>query len=58
MTQAATKHHVKDAVTLLTHDHQEVKKAFKEYEALGERAFVTKKKLASEIYAALTIHAR
>lgn len=48
----------KDAITLLTQDHKEVKKAFKEYEALGERAFVAKKKLANEICVALTVHAQ
>ncbi|MDB5764685.1 MAG: hemerythrin [Herminiimonas sp.] len=47
----------KDAIALLTDDHKMVKAAFKEFEDLGDRAYVSKKKLADEICAALTRHA-
>lgn len=46
----------KDAIALLMADHKEVKKAFEQYEKLGERAYVAKKKLADQICEALTIH--
>jgi hemerythrin superfamily protein len=46
-----------DAITLLTEDHENVKAMFEQYEALGERAHVTKKRLATQICTELTKHA-
>jgi len=46
-----------DAIALLKQDHAEVKAMFKQYEELGERAFVAKKKLADKICLELTKHA-
>ena len=46
-----------DAITLLTEDHENVKAMFEQYEALGARAHVTKKKLATQICTELTKHA-
>jgi hemerythrin superfamily protein len=56
MSPTATKPSSKDAISLLTQDHKEVKAGFKQFEALGDRAFVAKKKLADEICSALTTH--
>lgn len=47
-----------DAIKLLISDHKKVKQAFKEYEGLGNKAFVSKKKLADEICTELLVHAR
>jgi iron-sulfur cluster repair protein YtfE (RIC family) len=47
----------KDAIALLIDDHEHVKSLFEQYEGLGERALVTKKKLATQICTELTIHA-
>lgn len=46
-----------DAIEILKSDHRKVEQAFSEYEKLGERAFVGKKKLADSICADLTVHA-
>jgi hemerythrin superfamily protein len=46
-----------DAITLLKNDHAEVEKLFKSYEALGERAYKSKEKLAGRIISALSVHA-
>jgi len=46
-----------DAITLLKNDHAEVEKLFKSYEALGERAYKSKEKLADRIITALSVHA-
>ncbi|PUA20124.1 hemerythrin domain-containing protein [Glaciimonas sp. PCH181] len=46
----------KDATTLLIHDHDSVKAKFKEFEAMGNRARIGKKKLADAICTELTIH--
>ena len=46
-----------DAITLLTEDHENVKQMFEQYEALGDRAKASKKKLATEICTELTKHA-
>ena len=46
-----------DAVTLLTEDHDMVKSLFEQYEKLGDRALVAKKKLATQICLELTKHA-
>jgi iron-sulfur cluster repair protein YtfE (RIC family) len=47
----------KDAIALLIDDHELVKSLFEQYEGLGDRALVTKKKLATQICTELTIHA-
>jgi hemerythrin superfamily protein len=47
----------KDALALLTADHNEARAIFKKYEELGERAYASKKKLATEVCNALTVHA-
>jgi hemerythrin superfamily protein len=46
-----------DAITLLKQDHAKVKAMFRDYDALGERAFASKKKLADQICLELTRHA-
>jgi hemerythrin superfamily protein len=46
-----------DAITLLTEDHEHVKALFEQYEALGDRANVSKQKLAIQICTELTKHA-
>ncbi|WP_426197331.1 hemerythrin domain-containing protein [Massilia sp. DWR3-1-1] len=48
----------KDAIALLTADHEEARALFSKYEELGERAWVSKKKLATEVCQALTVHAQ
>ena len=45
-----------DAITLLTQDHEQVKALFEQYEELGERAHVSKHKLALQICDELTKH--
>jgi hemerythrin superfamily protein len=45
-----------DAITLLTEDHESIKAMFSQYAALGERAIITKKRLATQICAELTKH--
>ncbi|PWF43658.1 hemerythrin domain-containing protein [Massilia glaciei] len=45
-----------DAIALLTSDHREVADLFKQYEALGERAKSSKKRIADEVCTALTMH--
>ncbi|HZX29400.1 MAG TPA: hemerythrin domain-containing protein, partial [Telluria sp.] len=47
-----------DATRLLAQDHREVEAMFEKFEALGERAKVSKKKLAEEICQALIVHTR
>jgi hemerythrin superfamily protein len=47
----------KDAVALLKADHDNVKSLFKQYDALGDRAHASKKKLATQICLELTKHA-
>lgn len=46
-----------DAISLLIEDHENVKSMFEQYEALGDRAHVTKKRLATQICTELTKHA-
>jgi hemerythrin superfamily protein len=46
-----------DAITLLTEDHEHVKSLFEQYEELGDRAHITKQKLALQICEELTKHA-
>jgi len=43
-----------DAITLLTEDHEHVKSMFEQYEELGDRAHVSKHKLALQICEELT----
>lgn len=46
-----------DAIALLTSQHREVTEMFKEFEELSDRAKVSKKRIADEICANLTMHA-
>jgi hemerythrin superfamily protein len=46
-----------DAITLLTEDHEHVKSLFEQYDELGDRAHVSKQKLALQICEELTKHA-
>ncbi len=48
----------KDAIALLTADHAEARAIFKKYDELGDRAYATKKKLATDVCNALTVHAK
>ncbi|OFE11342.1 hemerythrin [Pseudohongiella acticola] len=45
-----------DAIKILMADHKKVKAAFKQFEELGDKAFVSKKKLADEICMELLVH--
>lgn len=45
-----------NAITLLKDDHENVRKAFDEFKALGAQAYQSKKKLADEICADLELH--
>ena len=45
-----------DAIDLLQQDHKHVKKLFKDYEALGDRAHASKEKIAQEICGELKVH--
>ncbi len=45
-----------DAIALLKADHRSVEKLFKEFESTGDRAFVTKAKVVSEIVTQLSVH--
>ncbi len=56
MNKTTTKPSSKDAISLLIHDHKEIKNAIKQFGTLGAHAFVAKKKLANEICSALTMH--
>lgn len=46
-----------DAIALLTADHKEVETYFREFEAAGPRANVTKAKLVDAMISALSVHA-
>jgi hemerythrin superfamily protein len=46
-----------DAIVLLKEDHKTVEQLFKQFEQLGDRATVSKRKLVDEIIAELTVHA-
>lgn len=48
----------KDAISLLKDDHQNVKKAFKEFQELGAQAYKTKKSLADKICKELVAHTK
>lgn len=45
-----------DAVVLLTNDHKEVKALFAQFDALSDRSKASKKKIATQICNALTVH--
>jgi hemerythrin superfamily protein len=45
-----------DAITLLKDDHKTVKKLFRDFQAAGDAATVTKGKLATRIIEELTVH--
>ena len=47
-----------DAIKLLKEDHQKVKKLFREYEELGDRAEKSKGKIAEQVFMELDVHAR
>lgn len=47
----------RDAIELLTEDHENVKALFQQFEHAGEKAFASKKKLATQICLELTKHA-
>ena len=46
-----------DAITLLTADHEKVKKLFKSFEKLSDKMVDEKEELVADICAALTVHA-
>ncbi|RYY02318.1 MAG: hemerythrin domain-containing protein [Gammaproteobacteria bacterium] len=48
--------HKVDAIDLLINDHQEVKKLFKEFDALTDRSKAKKKSIAEKICHELTMH--
>lgn len=48
---------ISDAITLLIADHERFKSLFREYRALGTHAKHSKKKIAEQLCAELTIHA-
>lgn len=48
----------KDAIAMLIADHEKVKSLFEEFAALGDRAKVSKKKIADQICHELTVHAQ
>lgn len=52
----ATESQPADAITLLMEDHEHVKDLFEQFEGLGDRAMVSKKKLVDEICNELTKH--
>ncbi|MCU1461518.1 MAG: hemerythrin [Acidimicrobiales bacterium] len=45
-----------DAITLLKEDHKEVKRLFREFEKLGERAVKAKQEIATHVIEALSVH--
>jgi len=47
-----------DAIAMLEADHKKVEGLFKQYEALGDRSVVNKKKIADQICLELTVHAQ
>jgi hemerythrin superfamily protein len=55
--RAPGKDNPRDAIELLTEDHEHVKSMFEQYDGLGERAHATKQKLAIQICTELTRHA-
>ncbi len=47
-----------NAVELLKSDHQKVKALFRQYEAAGDRAYQTKKRIAEDVFTELEVHTR
>jgi len=47
-----------DAITLLKEDHAKVKQLFRDFEASGERAFSTRKRIGDAIHQELEVHTR
>jgi hemerythrin superfamily protein len=47
----------RDAIELLTEDHENVKALFQQFEQAGDKAYASKKKLATQICFELTKHA-
>ena len=45
-----------DAIKLLKDDHKKVKELFREYEAAGDRAHQTKKRIAEQVFLELEVH--
>ena len=46
-----------DAIVLLKNDHKDVERVFKQYEKLGDTAYVTKRKLVDQMIEKLAVHA-
>ena len=46
-----------DAITLLRDDHQNVRRLFKEFEAAGDEAHTSKRRIVDQIIQELTVHA-
>ncbi len=47
-----------DAIDLLKDDHRKVKKLLREFEAAGDRAYQTKRRIAEQVFAELEVHSR
>jgi hypothetical protein len=47
-----------DAIKLLKDDHKKVKHLFREYEAAGDRAYQTKKRIAEQVFLELEVHSK
>ena len=45
-----------DAIVLLKNDHKEIRKAFRDFEKAGEKAYATKGKIVDRIIELLTVH--
>jgi hemerythrin-like domain-containing protein len=45
-----------DAIKLLKDDHKKVKELFREYEELGDRAHVSKRRIAEQVFQELEVH--
>lgn len=45
-----------DAIVMLKNDHKEIRKAFRDFEKAGEKAYATKGKLVDRIIEVLTVH--
>ena len=48
----------KDAISLLVHEHKDVKAMFKQFETLTDRSKASKKKIADRICQTLTMHTK
>jgi hemerythrin-like domain-containing protein len=47
-----------DAIKLLKDDHKKVKGLFREYEAAGDRAYQTKRRIAEQAFLELEVHSK